>query len=101
MKYLILISSKLIIVLFFFLVTSCKKEYTCTCIQTVVVPTYTNNGQVYSQQVNVSTFSNSFKSKKNESELICKKGESVKTYPSTYSNLGQGQTVETINCELK
>ena len=101
MKHLIFITLKSITVTSLIILSSCKKEYTCNCEQIVIAPPYTNNGKVYSQQISVSTFSNSFKSKKNESESICKKAESVKTYPSTYSNLGQGQTVETITCELK
>lgn len=83
------------------LITSCKKNYTCSCLQTVTVPAYTYNGQNYPQQISFNTFTNYFEAKEKEAESICNYGESVNSYPSTYAAQGQGQTIETISCEIK
>jgi hypothetical protein len=83
------------------LLFSCKKDYTCQCTQIVTVPAYTNGGQNYPQQVTVNSITNTFKSKKKDSESGCKQGESIRSYPSPYAAQGQGATVEIVTCELK
>jgi len=83
------------------LMVSCKKTYTCSCLQTVTVPAYTNGGQNYPEQITMNTVTNSFTSTKKDSESGCKMGESVRSYPSPYAEQGQGPTVETVTCELK
>ena len=47
---------------------SCKKEYTCGCVQTVTVPAYTYNGQDYPEQITINSFTNTFKSKKKDAD---------------------------------
>lgn len=83
------------------LLCSCKKDYTCDCTQIVTVPSYTYNGQNYQGSTNISTVTNSFKSKKKDAEAGCKMGESFNSYPSPYAAQGQGQTTEIVTCELK
>ena len=83
------------------LICSCKKQYTCGCVQTVAVPAYSYNGQDYPEQITINSFTNTFKSKKKDAESGCKQGESIKSYPSPYAAWGQGPTVETVTCELK
>jgi hypothetical protein len=83
------------------LLVSCKKNYTCSCLQTVTVPAYTNGGQYYPEQITMNTVTNTFKSTKKDSESGCKMGESVNSYPSPYAAIGQGPTLEIVTCELK
>lgn len=80
---------------------SCKKDYACVCTQVVTVPGYTYDGQNYQGSTNISTVTNSFKSKKKDAEAGCKMGESFNSYPSPYAAQGQGQTTEIVTCELK
>lgn len=81
--------------------SSCKKDYVCECVQTVTVPAYTYNNQTYPQQVTINSITNPFKSKKKDAESGCKQGESIRSYPSPYAAYGQGPTIEVITCELK
>lgn len=83
------------------LVVACKKNYTCSCLQTVTYPAYSYNGEDHPQEVIMNSFTNTYKSKKKEAESDCKMGESVKTYPSTYAQWGQAPTTEVVTCELK
>lgn len=85
----------------FIIIISCKKEYTCGCVQIVTVPAYTYGGEVHPQQVTINSFSNTFKSKKKDAESGCKQGESFNSYPSTYADQGQGPTTEIVTCELQ
>lgn len=94
-------STKSLLIVSMIFLASCKKNYTCECTQIVTVPAFSNNGQIIQQQITTSSFTNTFKSKKDEASSTCKKGESIKSYPSTYSTQGQGNTVETISCALK
>lgn len=83
------------------LLCSCQKVHTCVCTQIVTVPSHTYNGQDYQGSTNISTVTNSFKSKKKDAEAGCKIGESFNSYPSPYAAQGQGQTTEIVTCELK
>ena len=80
---------------------SCKKDYSCQCVQTITVPAYTYNNQTYPQQVTINTITNTFKSKKKDAESGCKQGESIRSYPSPYAAQGQGPTIEALTCDLK
>jgi len=81
---------------------SCKKNYTCQCVQVYTVPAFTtNDGQYHPEEITVNTITNVFKSKKKDAESGCKMGESFNTYPSPYSSQGQGQSTEVVSCELK
>ncbi len=80
---------------------SCKKNYTCSCLQTVTVPAYTNGGVYHPEQITMNTITNTFTSTKKDSESGCKMGESIHSYTSPYEAQGQGPTVETVTCELK
>ncbi len=79
---------------------SCKKNYNCYCVQTVVIPGYEYMGETHPQETSVNSFSNTFKSKRKNAESTCKSSERVRTYSSSYEAYGQGPTVETISCEL-
>jgi hypothetical protein len=92
--------SSLIVVAGLLFFVSCKKNYTCTCVQTYNAPAYTYNGVDHPADIRINTFTNTFKSTKKDSESGCKMGESIHSYPSTYEAQGQGPTVETVTCEL-
>lgn len=82
------------------ILTSCKKEYTCSCLQTYTEPGYSYNGQNYQQYTTINSVNFSYKAKKKDAESVCKKNEYVKTYPATYAAQGQGPFVETFTCEM-
>jgi hypothetical protein len=80
---------------------SCKKDYTCSCVQTNTEPAYSYNGQDHPAVIRVNTITNTFKSKKKDAESGCKQGEYIHSYLSPYAAQGQGPIVETLTCELK
>jgi hypothetical protein len=91
----------ILLAMMIFVFASCKKNYTCQCLQTVTVPAYTFNGQYHPEQITTNTITNTFKSKPKEAESGCNMGESIRSYSSPYVAQGQGPTVEIVTCELK
>jgi hypothetical protein len=79
---------------------SCKKNYTCTCVQTHTEPAYSYNGVDHPADIRINTVTNTFKSTKKDSESGCKMGESINSYPSPYAAQGQGPIVDEVSCEL-
>ncbi len=79
--------------------TSCKKEYTCSCQQTYVTTAYTQYGQFHPQSMSTTNFKNTWKLKEDAAKSNCKNYEkvSVNTYGSGES---QRTATETIECEL-
>lgn len=79
--------------------TSCKKDYTCKCVQTYVTTAYTQYGIYHPQSTTASTYSNTFRGKEDDAESWCRNSESysVNTYGS-----GEAQRTATtvVDCEL-
>jgi hypothetical protein len=82
-------------------VSSCKKDYTCVCENTVIFPAYTNsNNQYVPQEIVSSSYSNTISSRKKDADSDCKKLE-TSFFTSYQSAQGQGP-IETIKqCGLK
>jgi len=89
-----------ILTIFSFTLLSCKKDYTCSCVQTYTTTAYVQYGTHHPQSTTVSSFSNTYKAKKDEAESICKKSESL-----NIQNYGSGESfrtaTETVTCEVK
>ncbi|WP_133122118.1 hypothetical protein [Brumimicrobium salinarum] len=78
---------------------SCKKEYTCSCVQTVTTSAYEQYGTYHPQATTANTFSNTIKAKQDEVESKCKKGENLNI--QTYGTGEAQRTVtETVTCEV-
>ena len=78
---------------------ACKKESTCTCTQVYTEPAYMDNNSVYHQQYTYITQStNTLKTKKKDATSTCKKGESIKSTPTSKPNQGPSTTV--VTCEV-
>ncbi len=79
-------------------IVSCKKDYTCTCVQTSTTTAYTQYGVYHPQSITASTFRNTFKAKKDEAESICNNWEST-----TINSYGSGESHRTmstiVSCE--
>ena len=78
---------------------SCKKEYTCACTQLYTEPAcQDNNGEYHQPYSYYSSFSNTIRTKKNDSESTCKQSETIYSTPSF--NSGQGPSTTVITCEV-
>lgn len=78
---------------------SCKKEYTCSCQQTVVTTPYIQFGVYYPQSTTSTGFKNTIKDKEDKAKSACKNYESVRI--NTWgSGESQRTTTETVECEL-
>lgn len=79
---------------------SCKKDYTCTCVQTNVTTSYSEYGNYYPQTITSNTESNSLNSKKNDAASKCKKYDRINV--ETHGDGNSQRTVtETVTCEIK
>lgn len=82
------------------LTTSCKKDYTCSCVQTNTTTAYTQYGKFYPQKTDANTFKNTYRTrKKDEAITSCKNNESFRM--DTYGS-GESQRTVTfdISCEV-
>lgn len=95
-----MIRSIFILTFLIFTLISCKKDFTCSCMQTNVTSAYSEYGNYYPETTTSETYSNSINSKKNESESNCKKSDGVST--ETYgSGVSQRTVTATVVCEIK
>jgi hypothetical protein len=79
--------------------TSCKKDYTCACQQTVTTTAYTQYGTYYPQKTDINTFKNFTKTKKDKADSWCKNFENVRA--NTYGTGESQRTVtEVTTCEV-
>lgn len=82
-----------------FTLVSCKKNYTCSCVQTVTTTAYTQYGTYYPQKTTANTFKNFLKNTEDKAESACKNFENFRM-----DNYGSGEsyrtTTESTECEL-
>lgn len=81
---------------------SCKKDYTCQCTTTSVEPAYSNGSTVNTPgNTTISNSTNFVRDTKKKATASCEGNSQTYTYTSPYSSYGQGNTVTTIDCQLK
>lgn len=80
---------------------SCKKEYTCTCLNTTVVPDYEYAGISYSGSSTSYFDAEIFKeSHPSNAKSYCYGKEYTTVYESPNAQQGQGFTTVTNKCDL-
>lgn len=78
---------------------SCKKEYTCSCLQTYITTAYTQYGTFHPQSTTASEFKNAYKGKDEDAKSFCRSFERINI--DTYgSGEAQRTATETVECEL-
>ena len=81
---------------------SCKKDYNCQCTTTSVEPAYSNGSTVNTPGNTTISNSTSFiRDTKKKATASCEGNSQTYTYTSPYSSYGQGNTVVTIDWQLK
>lgn len=82
-----------------FMLSSCKKDFSCACVQTYTTTAYTQFGVYRPPTTSATTFRNTYEAKKDEGESICNGYESV-----TINTYGTGEAqytaTTTVTCEL-
>lgn len=80
---------------------SCKKEYTCTCLNTTIVPDYEYGGVYYSGSSTSYFVPEIFKeSHPSNAKAYCYGKEYSMVYESPNAQQGQGFTTVTNKCDL-
>lgn len=78
---------------------SCKKDFSCSCVQTYTTTGYIQFGVYRPPTTTASTFRNTYTAKKDEGESMCNAYESL-----TINTYGTGESqytaTTTVTCEL-
>lgn len=91
-----------IIILSLTTLASCKKDYICQCTTTDVEPAFSNGSSVNAPgNTTIYTSTTFVKDTKKNATTICEGNSQINTFTSPYSSYGQGNTIRTIDCQLK
>jgi hypothetical protein len=80
--------------------TSCKKDYTCTCTTTVHQPAFNYGGmEVQEESTTTSTpVSSTIKDKKDDAKTKCESSNGTTSTASPWAQYGAQPTTTTVNC---
>lgn len=95
-----MIRSLFILTVLSFTLISCKKDYTCSCVQTIINSPKTQNANSLPESTIINNNSHPLRAKKGEAESKCKIDE-MNTTETFGSGNNQRVTTETVTCELK
>ncbi len=80
--------------------TSCKKDYTCTCTTTVHRPAFVYAGMEVQEEstTTMPSSSTTIKDKKDEAKTKCESSNGTTSVPSSWAQYGAKPTTTTVAC---
>lgn len=82
--------------------TSCKKDYTCSCVATVHRPSFSYGGmEVQEESTTSSNTTRTIKDKKDDAKTSCESGNGTSSVASPWAQYGAQPTTTTVACAIK